>query len=230
MKWVPPARDPAADFGGTPNQRGGVEGYWEGPGGRGVGRGWQQASKTEGCVRAWTAPETGTVRIAGRAMREYYHRAQGGPLKVKILRGQEQIWPQTNWATVALGDLTGVTHDITLKVTAGDVVRFVLHRGTVPEHDLIAWMPRIVYEETPAAARHRPSSASSAASRRPTPTVAATFGQPTGISPRASPSRRPRRSQTRRPRRKIKGSINMAAQGKSFPIPFPSRLGSTPCG
>ena len=46
------------------------------------------------------------------------------------------------------GDLTGVAHDIKLKVAAGDVVRFVLDKGTVPEHDLIAWMPRIVYDET----------------------------------------------------------------------------------
>ena len=148
MTWVPPARNPAADFGGTPNQRGGVEGYWEGPGGAQVGRGWQQASKTEGCVRAWTAPKAGVVRIAGRAMREYYHRALGGPLTVKILHGHLPIWPTKDSAIVALGDLTGVAHDITLNVAAGDVVRFVLDKGTVPEHDLLAWMPRIVYDET----------------------------------------------------------------------------------
>ena len=151
MTWVPPAKNPAADFGGTPNQRGGVEGYWEGPGGSRVGRGWQQASKTEGCIRAWTAPKAGTVRIVGRAMREYYHRTLGGPLTVKILHGQLPIWPERDSATVALGDLTGVGHDITLKVAAGDVVRFVLDKAAVPEHDLIAWMPRIVYDGTPSA-------------------------------------------------------------------------------
>ena len=149
MTWVPPAKNPAADFGGTPNQRGGVEGYWEGPGGARLGRGWQQASKTEGCVRAWTAPKAGTVRIVGRAMREYYHRALGGPLTVKILHGKSQIWPEKDWATLAMGDLTGVAHDLQLNVAAGDVVRFLLDKGTVPQHDLIAWMPRIVYDETP---------------------------------------------------------------------------------
>ena len=46
-------------------------------------------------------------------------------------------------------DLTGVAHDIELKVAAGDVLRFVLDKGTVPQQDLIAWMPRIVYEEAP---------------------------------------------------------------------------------
>lgn len=152
MTWVPPANNPAADFGGTPNQRGGVEGYWEGPGGSRVGRGWQQASATESCVRTWTAPQAGVVRIAGRAMREYYHRSQGGPLGVKILHGPQQIWPEKDWATVAGGDLTGVAHNISLDVAAGDVVRFLLDKGTVPEHDLIAWMPQIVYEGTGAVA------------------------------------------------------------------------------
>ncbi len=179
MTWVPAARNPAADFGGTPNQRGGVEGYWEGPDGAQVGRGWQRASKTEDCVRAWTAPKAGTIRIVGRAMREYYcvgvwtapgegtaspmtgseptpdvrehhHRAQGGPLKVALLHGQQQIWPANDWATVAR-NLTGVAHDIKLKVAAGDVVRFVLDKGTAPEHDVIAWMPQVVYDETESA-------------------------------------------------------------------------------
>ena len=152
MAWIPPAKNPAADFGGTPNQRGGVEGYWEGSGGSRIGRGWQQASKTENCIRAWTAPKGGTVRITGRAMREYYHRAHGGPLRVKVLHGQKRIWPEEDWADVAVGDLTGVAHDIKLNVAAGDTVRFVLDNGSVPEHDLIAWMPRIVYEGSEVAA------------------------------------------------------------------------------
>ena len=148
MTWVPPANNPAADFGGTPNQRGGVEGYWESAGAARVGRGWQQASPTDACARTWMAPQSGTVRVVGRVMREYYHRSQGGMLQVKLLHGQRQVWPETDWATVAVGDLTGVAHDIKLDVAPGDTIRFVLDKGTVPEHDLIAWMPKIVYEET----------------------------------------------------------------------------------
>ena len=77
-------------------------------------------------------PLCGTVRIVGRAMREYYHRSQGGTLGVKILHGQQQIWPEKDWAAVAVGDLTGVAHDIT-DVAAGDVVRFVLDKGRPPK-------------------------------------------------------------------------------------------------
>jgi hypothetical protein len=151
MTWVPPAMNPCADFGGTPNQRGGVEGYWESAGAARVGRGWQQASQTEACCRTWTASRPGSVRIVGRAMREYYHRSQGGTLKVKILHGQKQIWPETDWAIIAKDDLMGISHDMKLHVASGDAIRFVLDKGTVPEHDLLAWMPRIVYEEAEAA-------------------------------------------------------------------------------
>jgi hypothetical protein len=151
MSWIPPARNPSADFGGTPNQRGGVEGYWESAGAARVGRGWQQASPTEAGCRTWTASRPGTVRVVGRAMREYYHRNQGDKLKVKILLGQKQIWPDKDWAIIPKGDLTGIAHDIKVNVAQDDALRFVLDKGSSPENDLLAWMPRIVYEEADAA-------------------------------------------------------------------------------
>ena len=91
---------------------------------------------------------SGTIRIVGRAMREYYHRSQGGELKIKILLGQKQVWPEKDWAIIPKDDLTGVAHDIAIHVAAGDAIRFVLDKGSLPEHDLLAWMPRIVYDET----------------------------------------------------------------------------------
>lgn len=146
MTWVPAAKSPAADLGGTPNQRGGVEGYWESPGTARIGRGWQLASAEEACVRAWTAPHAGTLRVVGRAMHEYYHRNLGGPLRVKILQNQKQLWPAEDWAVVGGGDSPGAAHDVKLDVAAGDTLRFVLDKGTTPEHDLLAWMPRIEYQ------------------------------------------------------------------------------------
>lgn len=151
MTWVAPAKSPAGDRGGTPNQPGGVEGYWEGPGQARVGRGWQQASPEVACVRVWTAPAPGKVTVIGRAMKECYHVGMGNPLHVKVLRNAEQVWPGEGWAEVPLNDLRGITHDFSLDVAAGDVLRFVLDRGASQENDLLAWMPRIVYaHETPA--------------------------------------------------------------------------------
>lgn len=149
MTWVPPAKNPAGDIGGTPNQPGGVEGYWEGPGLARVGRGWQQASPEAACVRTWQAPESGNVSVIGRAMKEYYRQAQGGPLRVRILHNDTQVWPAEGWAEVPVNSLQGAAHHLNLAIAKGDTLRFILDRGASPETDIIAWMPRITYE-TPA--------------------------------------------------------------------------------
>jgi hypothetical protein len=143
MTWIPAPRSPAADFGGTAQQPGGVEGYWEAAATARVGRGWQQGSTTAQCVRAWIAPKTGPIRVVGRAMKEYYHRDKGGPLRVRILHNDKSVWPKDGWAEARPGDLVGATHDVTLDVAAGDTIRFVLDRSTDPENDLLAWMPQI---------------------------------------------------------------------------------------
>ena len=124
MAFIPPAKNPAADFAGTPNQPGGVEGYWEGPGGARIGRGWQQASTDAACVRTWTAPKAGSVRIIGRAMKECYRQALGSSLRVKILHNSKQAWPEQGWADVALSNLVGAMHDVVLDVAKGDIIRF----------------------------------------------------------------------------------------------------------
>jgi len=153
MVWVPPAKNPAGDLGGTPNQPGGVEGYWEGPGQARVGRGWQQAATETDCVRAWRAPRAGTVRVLGRAMKEYYRQGMGTRLQVRILHNTRQVWPQTGWAVAPLNDLVGATHDLTLDVAAGDTLRFILARSPSPDEDILAWMPRLVYAQSPDAAQ-----------------------------------------------------------------------------
>ena len=148
MNFIPPIKNPAGDFGGTPNQIGGVEGYWEGAGSARIGRGWQQASAEAQCVRIWTAQKPGTVRIVGRAMKECYHQSMGDALRVKIQHNTNQLWPSQGWADVSLNNLVGVTHDITVSVQKGDQIRFVLDRGKSWENDIIAWMPRIIYQQS----------------------------------------------------------------------------------
>ena len=145
MTWVPPAKDPAGDLGGSANQVGGAEGYWEGPGKARVGRGWQQSTSDFACVRTWVASQPGTVRILGRAMKEYYHRNEGGPLRVRILHGDAQVWPKHDWAVVPVGDLAGASHGFTLAVARGDTIRFVLDKAAKPDSAVLAWMPRIVF-------------------------------------------------------------------------------------
>ena len=147
MTFVPPVKSAAGNVGGTGNQVGGVEGYWEGAGTARCGRGWQQASASAKCIRTWTAPQAGTVRIVGRAMKEYYRRADGGPLRVSILHGVQQVWPASGWASLPVGDLFGAQHDLTVSVAAGDKIRFVLDTGAAPDSDVISWMPRVIYAD-----------------------------------------------------------------------------------
>ncbi len=148
MTWVPPAKNPQAALGGTPNQPGGMEGYWEGVGQARVGRGWQQASADVIGARVWRAPVAGTVQILGRAMKEYFRQDKGQPCRLKILHGDRQIWPKEGWAIAGLNDYIGAQHDLRVQVAPGDAIRFVLDRVNSTEDeisDIIAWMPKIVY-------------------------------------------------------------------------------------
>ncbi len=162
-------------------QPGGAEGYWQAAETARVGHAWQQASTNAECVRTWVAPKAGTVRVAGRAMKDLYHRDKGEQLRVRILLNDVQKWPNSGWANVPQGSggehaptaavearydisvptlasegnsghvvhlsgIIGVAHDLILNVKAGDAVRFVLDKGTTPDNDYVAWMPKISYQ------------------------------------------------------------------------------------
>jgi len=137
MSWVSPPKTASADEGGTPNQRGGVEGCWEGEGGARIGRAWMQASLAACCARSWVAPVAGRVRIVSRVMKEWYRQAAGVPLRARILHGDRQVWPAEGWAEIPVNDLVGAVHDLTLDVAAGDTIRFMLDRQTFDRRDQI---------------------------------------------------------------------------------------------
>lgn len=147
MSWVTPPKTSSADEGGTPNQPGGVEGWWEGQGGVRLGRAWMQSSPGTCSVRTWVAPSAGVVRVVSRVMKEWYRQAAGTPLRARILHGERQVWPAAGWAEAPPGDLVGATHDTKLTVAEGDPIRFVLDKSPDPENDIAAWMPTITYVE-----------------------------------------------------------------------------------
>lgn len=123
MKWIPAAKEPGADQGGTPNQEGGIEGYFEGGQCAKVGRGWQQASPDVYCVRTFVAPFAGTVKLTGRAVKEWYHSEYGSDLEVCVMKNSDVLVPFTS---LLRSDIDGLSYNLDLEVKVGDVLRFVL--------------------------------------------------------------------------------------------------------
>ncbi len=154
MTWVNPPKTSSADEGGTPNQPGGIEGWWEGIGGARLGRAWMQSSGEACCVRTWVAPKSGDVQITSRVMKEWYRQSAGTPLRARILHDTKQIWPNKGWALIPLNNITGITHNLTEIVKKGDSIRFVLDKCDNPENDIAAWMPFITYSDSNTAERN----------------------------------------------------------------------------
>ena len=150
MHWVAPENPPYADLIGTPNQSGGCEGYWEGGDCARIGRGWMQASPTVYCCRTLVFDKAGSVRISGRAMREWYHKNAGGDVAVSVRLANKELLPFTS---VPAGDLYGTAHDICTDVKKGDCLRFILSTsspesavmGFEREACLIGWLPVVEY-------------------------------------------------------------------------------------
>ncbi len=146
MEFVEPVNTPLADIGGTPNQEGGMEGYWQAGQAR-VGRGWQKAASDAYCVRKWVSTVDGQVRITGRATSEWYHRPACGDTAVCILKNNETLLPFT---PIAQENFYGVAHDLVVDVAKGDQLRFVVGKCAPAEQDpdgktdvLVGWMPVI---------------------------------------------------------------------------------------
>jgi hypothetical protein len=140
MTWVPPEKNPAADLGGTPNQTGGIEGYWQAGACARIGRGWQQASSDVYCVRTYTVQANGVVRVTGRAMKEWYHQNKGCDLRVCMLHNGHCVW---GWADVKRSDLYGAAHDMRLQVKKGDTIRFIVDKSSGGDEDLLPWLERV---------------------------------------------------------------------------------------
>ncbi|MBQ7525707.1 MAG: hypothetical protein IJT09_04665, partial [Abditibacteriota bacterium] len=141
-KWVPAAKNPSADAGGTTLQEGGAEGYWEGRGEARMGRGWLQAGKGVEACRTYTSPMDGKAVIVGRCMKDFYHNTSGKPMEVRITHNDETVWGPK---TVAVNDLEGITHNFTLDLKKGDKVRFICGKAEDREHDILDWNANITF-------------------------------------------------------------------------------------
>ena len=97
-----------------------------------------QHPDTNDSVRTWAAPYAGTVRIQGTPKKQD---ALGDGVVVKIIKTNTVIWgPQTITTT------TGVSHDFTTTVSAGDSIYFSVNKNGNNTNDTTFWDPIITYQ------------------------------------------------------------------------------------
>jgi hypothetical protein len=100
---------------------------------------------TNDTVVAWKAPKTGQVRITGKPRKEG---SGGDGVNVKIMQNSTQLWPASGWQFIGASDISGVAHDLTVNVTAGDMIYFVLDKFSTNSSDATYWDPMIRYAST----------------------------------------------------------------------------------
>jgi hypothetical protein len=93
-------------------------------------------------VVTWIAPRAGQVAVTGNPRKQY---AAGDGVQVKVLQNSMQIWPASGWQFIAGTDTTGVTHNLTITVVAGDAIRFIVNRNVTITSDETNWNPTIHY-------------------------------------------------------------------------------------
>lgn len=98
-------------------------------------------------VIGWTAPQAGTVLVSGKVAKAA---AGGDGIDAKIVHkratgAETTVWPDTGWRTIEGADTVGDSHNITVKVTAGDKLYFQVSDRNNNFFDGANWDPSIQY-------------------------------------------------------------------------------------
>ncbi len=101
-----------------------------------VGNGYQIPDENDS-VRKWVAPHDGKVRIEGTAEVE---KKGGQGLYVGILKNAAEVWPSR---LVKFGNATA--HDLTVEVSKGDAIRFIVKKNGKNAPEKVLWDPAITY-------------------------------------------------------------------------------------
>ena len=92
-------------------------------------------------IRRWTAPGSGTIRITGNAYD--VDTAGGDGVLVSIKKNSTVLWQNT----IANGDTTGFSYDLTTTVVTGNTIDFVVNKIANNNNDSTAFNPTIVYND-----------------------------------------------------------------------------------
>ena len=110
-----------------------------------IGASWMKPGESADAIRTFAAPHGGRVTIRGRVHKDLYHR-YGDGVQVRVLKNEEQVWPEDGWHALRGSDTTGAEIDLALRVAAGDRLHFVVNRRGSTLDDDTVWNPVIAYE------------------------------------------------------------------------------------
>jgi len=106
-----------------------------------IGASWMKPGSLADAVKVFTIPTSGRIAISGSVHKDIYH-TYGDGVRVMILKGDQQIWPDTGWQTIAATDTKGKGVDLMLDVNAGERLYFIVNRNS---DDDTVWNPQIRY-------------------------------------------------------------------------------------
>jgi len=110
-----------------------------------IGASWMTPGAAADAVRVFTLPHSGQVTVTGAIHKDLYH-TYGDGVRVKVLKNNEQVWPDTGWEQIAATDVVGKTMERKLSVNKGDKLFFVVNRDGNATDDQTVWNPKITYE------------------------------------------------------------------------------------
>ncbi len=114
--------------------------FWSGPDWTRVGRDWHHSGERTSSIRRFVAPRAGRVQIAGRIYKADFNGGDGVHLEIR--HGDKVVWQ----ADIDAADQTGVEPALALDVSAGDSLRFVVHRRGDIGYDTTHWDPCLTYD------------------------------------------------------------------------------------
>lgn len=94
-------------------------------------------------VRSWSAPADGTIEITNVIKK--LDITGGDGVRLKILKNDTQIWPQTGWNTLEYNDATGYTERVATTVQAGDQIYFIVNQNEIASYDTTFWEADIAF-------------------------------------------------------------------------------------
>ena len=94
-------------------------------------------------VRKWKVPVSGVIRIQGNIAKSNIGGGDG--VNAKIMKNGVQVWPESGWQHVAYNNDVGIHVDVSVSVTKGDSLYFIINKNGGYDFDATYWPININY-------------------------------------------------------------------------------------